>query len=941
MTSTDSTPSHQSLTAALITQMSTGPAFREVAATMLREQLQALYPTLGIDPNVAMVGTPIWGIDDGHVVPTGRDYMALTDILAIQAVLAKPVLYIEGEHFLTQLPIIEPAVHLPVRILDIASLINTLAPVMLHGYQQAQMEYWNDSEADSGPRWHALSRTLRDFWNVQQVTGLNVDDCEMARQLYRTPDFAVRSVSDPQAVRAYVIDIDQIDDAGKVTHLDEHLISVLIGRKHGNEVILSHSLLGGFAKYASLEQLAQDLPELLGSTLAGIKVQWRLVEPNGNFFDYLACAFIDLQIMAIGNISFSDLREPGASQQSLIQPPTPQASLSSSDLQQYVDALPDWLTNASAPDQDAFSRHLKDLATLHGLNQGKTYQEGINPIQQYALEQLNAEMLKDHPEASTQWLGNLDITVRSPVVWGLFPVPGQIDTSIFSLPELALQNLIALPLGIKTLRQRNPQNMPDWLTIEYLEGLIQRVDIGNTYPALVKKTLLDDALESARRQLLYTKHLRIQLPLLALQCKIRDEGGIDEQGYRYITALMQAAPADRQVEGQLIVIRPLAFVPTHRLDTSPDVVANMFVIGPQDMGAGPCLLYRPLLDKPLSQFPSPNNLLYALQQSDSLRDSVLAWLPDGTRDDYAKFVFPGDLPSPWAVLTFVLDPLEAWAMSGPVKLGQDTLTGDLFATLYNANANALVTLAERQSVSNAEARWATFKRAGWALFNAVLPFVGRTVNTAAWIWQIMDQLQDVVDAQAHPEHESPWSALADLLLNIGMAITLHCVTHRSPGAAQRNTPLPPPRPPARPAKATDRQKTCDGQLRHFGARRPPPAYQRRGQPHASATGHRPGQFQGDQARHPRRGQRRGRAPSASVSRRRALVRPRGRALVPGTGGRKRYRLDQRPRPPRTHRPTVDPQQQGPVVCRYAPASAWRRPQTPDPESPRAGKEESR
>lgn len=794
MTLTPSTYSHQNLTDTLITQMSTGPAFREVAATLLREQLQELYPALDIDPNVTMVGTPIWDIEDGHVVPVGRHYKALTDILAVQAVLAVPVLYIEGEHFLTQLPIVEPAVHLPVRILDIARLLNALAPVMLRGYQQAQMEYWNASEADSGPRWHALSGTLRDFWNLDQAPGLTDDDCQLARQLYRTPDFALRSVNDPQAVRAYVIDIDQVDDKGKTTHLDEHLISVLTGQHKGHEVVLTHTLLGGFKKHTSLEQLGEDLPQLLGTELGPIKVQWRLVEPNGDFFDYLACAFISLQIMAIGSINFSGLREPGASQRSLIQPPAPQATPSGPDLQQYVQALPDWLTAASASDQDAFSRHLKDLATLHSLNRGRTYQEGISPIQQYALDQLNAEMLKDHPTASTEWLGNLEIVVRSPVIWGLFPVPGQFDTSIFSLTELALQNLIALPLGVKTLRQRTQEQLPDWLTLDYLEDLISRVDIGNTYPTLVKETLLDDPLEAARRQLLYTQHLRIQLPMLALQCKIRDEGGINEQGYRYITALMQAAPADRQVEGQMIVIRPLAFVPSLRLDTTPDVVANMFVIGPQDMDAGPCLLYRPLLDKPLSQFPSPNNLFYALQQSANLRDSVLAWLPDANRDDYAQFVFPGDLPSPWAVLKFLVDRPNALAMSGPVKLSQNTVDGDLFATLYNANANALVTLADRQSVSNAEARWATFKRVGWAAFNAVLPFLGRTVGTAAWIWQIMDQLQNVVDAQSHPEQESPWAALADLLLNIGMAITLHCVTHRSPGQAQRGKALPPPSP---------------------------------------------------------------------------------------------------------------------------------------------------
>lgn len=794
MTLPPSPYSHQNLSDALITQMSTGPAFREVAAALLREQLQELYPTLDIDPNVTMVGTPIWDIDDGHVVPVGRHYKALTDILAVQAVLAVPVLYIEGEHFLTQLPIVEPAVHLPVRILDIARLLNTLAPVMLRGYQQAQMEYWNDSEADSGPRWHALSKTLRDFWDLDQAPGLTDDDCQLARQLFRTPDFALRSVNDPKAVRAYVIDIDQVDDKGKTTHLDEHLISVLTGQQKGHEMVLTHTLLGGFKKYTSLEQLGEDLPQLLGTELGPIKVQWRLVEPNGDFFDYLACAFISLQIMAIGSINFSSLREPGASQRSLIQPPAPQATPSGPDLQQYVQALPDWLTAASASDQDAFSRHLKDLATLHSLNRGRTYQEGISPIQQYTLDQLNAEMLKDHPTASPQWLGTLGIRVRTPVVLGLFPIPMQFDISMFSLTELALQNLIALPWGNKYLRQHRRDKLPDWLTPEYLEGLIDRVDIGNTYPALVKETLLDDPLEAARRQLLYTQHLRIQLPMLALQCKIRDEGGINEQGYRYITALMQAAPADRQVEGHMIVIRPLAFVPTRRLDTTPDVVANMFVIGPQDMDAGPCLLYRPLLDKPLSQFPSPNNLLYALQQSASLRDSVLAWLPDDNRDDYAQFVFPGDLPSPWAALKFVADAPNAWAMSGPVKLSQNTVDGDLFATLYNANANALVTLADRQSVSNVEARWATFKRAGWAMFNAVMPFLGRTVGTAAWIWQIMDQLQNVVDAQSHPEQESPWAALADLLLNIGMAITLHCVTHRSPGQAQRGKALPPPRP---------------------------------------------------------------------------------------------------------------------------------------------------
>lgn len=795
MTTSPTTESHQSLTATLIAQMSTGPAFREVAATLLREQLQALYPTLDIDPNLAVIGTPRWDIVEDEVVPAGCHYQVLTDILAVQSVLAVPTLYIEGEHFLTQLPLTEPAVHLPVRILDIASILNTLAPVMLRGYQQTLVDYWNAADGDSGPRWHGLSAMLRGFWNVEHVSGWTDEDCRMARQLFSTPDVAMRRLADPESVRAYVIDVDQVDDAGRINHQDDNLISVLIGKQNGHEVVLTHSLLSGFKKYSTLDQLGQELPLLTQHK----KLQWRLVEPDGDFFDYLASAFIAIQIKAIGAIDFSDLREPDASQHSLAEPPTPRAKRNAPALHHYVQALPEWLTSASASDQDAYSRHLKDLANLHSANEGRTYNEGISPLQQYTLEQLSAEMLKDHPDASPQWLDDLDIVVRSPVFWGAFAVPGQIETTVFSLTDLALQNLIALPLGIKSLRLHNPHKLPDWLSVEYLEGLVSRVNIGSSYPVLIQQTLLDDPREVIRRRVLFAQHLRIQLPLLALQCKIRDESGLNEQGYAYVKAVMRAEPAERRVQGQLIVMRPLAFVPTRRQDDTPDKVTNMFVIGPQDPAAGPCLLYRPLLDKPLSQFPSESNLLYALQQSRSLRDSVLAWLPDSVRNDYAHFVFPGDLPSPWAVVEFLVDPLKFWAMSGPLLLGQETVEDELINALYDANAKALVTLADRQSVSNAEARWATFKRAGWLMFSSALPFLGRTVGIAAWIWQIMDQLQNVVDAHEHPEEQSPWAALVDLLLNLATALTLHSVTRSAPRQDVRIQPLAPPRQPSPPA----------------------------------------------------------------------------------------------------------------------------------------------
>ncbi|MEX5549939.1 dermonecrotic toxin domain-containing protein [Pseudomonas pergaminensis] len=764
-------------TVALLTQLAIGPDFREVATVLLRQQLRERYPNLDIDPDTAMVVYPVWQVVEDQVLAAEPRYHSLTGILARQAITKEPCLFIEGEHFLTQQPLTVPPAHLPVRIGDIAYMLNLLAPVMLRGYQAQQLVFWNQSSAaGNGPHWHKLSSVLREFWNVQQVPGWSAEDCRLARQLFHAPDPASRP-----GLRACVVDIDWVQDDGSLSHYDGDLVAVLIGKEAGRDVILTHSLPPMYDKYASLEQLGQALPAKLGSPMHGKKIQWRLLEPEGNFFDQLACALIALQIKAIGSIDFSNGVTVSNDHAALAAPPS-DGQETDANLEWFEQQLPDWLSQASTSDLNAYSRHLKDLAALHNQNAGKLYQDGIAPIRQYALDALKAEMLKAHPDAANLMLDKLEIVVQSLVVWGTFTVPGQVETSVFDLADLALQNLIALPLGTKTLREKNGRALPAWLTVTYLESLITRVNIGSTYPALIKRTLLDDAEESTRRQQLYTAHLRVQLPLLALQCKIRREAGIDERGYRYLSALMETDSSKRQVEGQPIVLRQLAFVPKRRTEATQDPVDNMFVIGPQDRHAGPCLLYRPLLDQPLTQYPTPTNLLYAIAQSASLRDSVLAWLPDTVRNDYNQYVFPGALPSPWTVAEFLVDPDKLWVMSGPIALGEQVVNDDIFATLFKANATALVTLADRQSVSNAEARWATFKHAGWLILNAALPFLGRGLSTAAWIWQVMDQLQQVVESVEHPEQQSPGTAIADLLLNLGMAVALHAVTR---SAAQR------------------------------------------------------------------------------------------------------------------------------------------------------------
>ena len=77
-------------------------------------------------------------------------------------------------------------------------------------------------------------------------------------------------------------------------------------------------------------------------------------------------------------------------------------------------------------------------------------------------------------------------------------------------------------------------------------------------------------------------------------------------------------------------------------------------------------MYRPLFDPALVQYPSPANLLYAIRQTPELRESAVAWLPDAVRADYTNYVFPGELPSPWAVADFLVEPAKLREFSGPV-----------------------------------------------------------------------------------------------------------------------------------------------------------------------------------------------------------------------------------------------------------------------------------
>lgn len=778
----------------LLTQLVTGPSIREVATRILQQDLKKLYPQLEIDPGMAMVVTPRWKIIAGAVQPGSLRFESLTDALLRHFGSGESVTYLDGEHFLSLNPKAITPIHLPVKIDAIGRLINKLSPLLLVAYQEQQLEYWDQPTHGTTLRWQALSQSLRQVWNVEKVEGWDMHQLAIARSVFNYPDATLRGPHDTYKTRVCLIDFDRLD--GTVSsHLNRTDLTVVIGTVGTRTIILTHSIATGFLAYESLEKLGEILPGYVEKLPPEATLQWRLFEPSGNFFDHQATALIALQVDVIASLAYAKR----ASRPALTTPSRPAAEVTGttqaeqdSHFEKVQRLIPEWLNNASPFDLGCYSRHLLDLALLQLRNSGKSFDDDIAPIKTFALDALRAHMLKSHSDVAQMKLENVEIVIVSQVVWGAFTAPGMSETTRLDLAELALENLITLPLGNQSVQYKDGTAVPAWMTPDYLKTAISTVDIGTAYPAWVKGKLLDDPLESLRRQRLYASNLRIQLPLQALQSKILGDHGIDERGYRYVVAVMNVLNADRWVEGQEIVIRPLAFIPSQRDSKTPDEVTNMYVIGPRDMDKGPCILYRPLLEQPLAQYPAAANLLYAINHSKELRASTLAWLPDNVRFNYSQYVFPGELPSVWTLSQLLVDPTISLQMSGPVLFGQRVIEHDRLATLFKANANAMVMKGERDSVSNAESRWASFKQHAWMIFSAVLPFLGRTAGTAAWIWQILDDLQEGIDARENQDTTAQWSALTDLFLTLGMVLAHHATARRQPArdrVSQTETPI--------------------------------------------------------------------------------------------------------------------------------------------------------
>ena len=762
----------------------TRPRLFSVVFNTLRGRILERYPSLKLDLLTVKLASPH---PSGHYT-----YKALMEV-AIAHVLNPQLLDLhsprELPYYLTQqIPtILKPDTPPLIDMQVIAQIIDELPSSLYLHFQHDLANYWSQIDSHGYSRWQWLGELLNGQMTAVAAGWSSLGDTQrdMLATVAAWPVLAQRLSRSSSSTHAYFIENTLTSADQEVRVLTPDLL--LVREKQ----VLLYSVAGVVETFDSMDAFGQAWVERMQHQFQFDSITWRLNEPDNHVFEQQAGLILNQQLEDLAALTFQGQDEETLERrlERLTDPalfffPLPTAA--AAPLQKVIDQLPEWLRQADAADRFAYHRHLQDMAQVLRQNQGRSFNEGIDNIQHFSRSALRTQMQVDHGDIDPDEV-LLDFAIAAGYPGGY----GIIEHVQMTLTELALKNLAGKPKGTLELSSKTAAPLPHWLTEDYLlgsNGLIQRVDIGTAYPQKIKDLLLSDSVDARRREALFTRELKVHLPLQALEYKIRQQYGVTLKGYRYVKALMGDMPSDRIVDEQEIVLRPLALC--RETGATPDEVNNAFIIEPRNATIGPHLLYRPLYTDALREYPTRQALLAAIAEPGDLQDSVLTWLPDKARPIYDH----GGLREPHIIRFLPGDEFSVSAKPAPATLAinegagewlQSQINGNLPNHLFGSTARAMVDLADRESVSNSESRWAIMMEGAWLLFNTLLlPLARGPAMLAGWFLVLVSSLQQDLAGLDSTDPKTRELALIDLLLNTAMVL-LHAASSHTPGPTER------------------------------------------------------------------------------------------------------------------------------------------------------------
>jgi hypothetical protein len=770
------------------------PSLRSVARKLLAGALQREHPALLAHPSSLWLTWPAGSV-------SGQAGSVPLEGLLISRFLQNSTLnLIAGFDTVVSRSGREPEARVPLKVDELEALIDELGPGLLDSYQQSLVGYWNERDLDGSSRWQWLAQYLNR--HALQATQALIEAKRLEPEESATL-LAVLNGAPLEGTACWLLRIDHLANPllpGPEATSDLVVTRAVDGAPHA--VVLQYSALEKLRSYPDLASLAAERAKAIGRDLTGAKVDFSLTPIVGDPFETQALLLLEHQltnVTALGQY-FQQIDENANTAEEALDRATSFYDLATTDelsrLDQLHGHLPHWLDNATPEDSAQYSVLLSRMADVQRRSAGHSYLEGIETIEAFARTELSRQIREDHPQAV---VALEDIEIR------LYTVPNaelelinagdaHLEYVTVSLSALALFNLNGRPAGMLEVEPRAGASLPDWVTKEAVAELVQKVDVGKRYLALLQRLLHDDKEEAQRRERLFVEQLSAQLPLKMFELKVRGEQGVTADGVRMLLEALRPASNERRTRrtiGPKPTVRTLAFV--RKAGAPPDSVLAAYVVGPADDVEGIRVLYLPFSREPLRQYSSVHGLWDAITQTGALQNEILAGLEPRARPVYAL----GGFEEPHIVRFQPGDDFAPITTPEPATLTGVALPGELWHTLFANNVNALLRHADEQSVSNEENIRLGYRELGWLVFNSLLPMLGGPLATAGWMLQSLKAFDDGFERQLAGDPQAANNALVDFLFNTAFLLMAKGMEVKSTGVERikvrpsENIELPP------------------------------------------------------------------------------------------------------------------------------------------------------
>ena len=754
------------------------PSLRDVALQVLKTQFAVQYPKLDVDFSHVHLFEPIGPTSAASFA--GYRKLLLVDALVDRFLHDENIILVQGYHFLTAQAGAENPSALAVDMTQVQGIVNEWGPQILQAYSEALCTYWDATESAGGNRWQwlgsALQSRLQHSIEREQTAGrLSNDQGATAMLLVTMPGARQRALYAADTIEASLVSVQAM---GVPLQRHAELTHALIIRRRvgsqGGEVLLMYTPVNGLESFPTLQAMADAFAMHLGHAVTGPALELALYSPTGNIFEAQAQAILEQQLEAVQTLG-TYCRTNGLGAGALERGTEHVTCLFDIDsaeerarLQAVQAGLPAWLTKADDAQRREFSLYLATLATLREQQQQASFLDGIPTITDFAEQALIRQIALDHPHAMLGAVDDIEVHILTVPNAQLSIVNAgdmTLEDHVISLVDLALYNLSGRPQGRLLIQPKAGVTLPAWVDETSIQALVTRTDAAGGYLALLKEKLLQDPVESTRRQGLFASQLQCQLPMLALENSIRGLCGFTRLGWKYVAGVMEVA-GNAEIEGISVGIQALGILPG--ADMKVDRVCNMYVIAATD-GSGLQVLYRPLMQPTLIQYSDRAALFEAIAEEGEVQRSVLDWLDAPARARYAN----GGFHQPHLVRFGQGSDYAPLSVPVAATLKGIALGGDVLAELYQGSANALITVADRQSISSEESRWIGYRALGWTVFNALLPVLSGPLATAGWLIQAMAASNVTLVAQASGDKTAADDQLVDLLFNIALVLLIH------------------------------------------------------------------------------------------------------------------------------------------------------------------------